>query len=687
MANSLVAPGVSVTVVDESFYIPASASTVPLIFIATADEKLQMDGRTPAAGTYESNTVRTVTSLQQSLQLYGVPRFLEDYNGKPMHGDARNEQGLAALNNYLGVGSMAYVLRANVNLNDDVEDIAANWATKLNTASYQLQNYVNAFLDEYNTINGYFQYDEGFKTTITQTELMYLADKATADVFALNTFRKAKPGFYEDLSDSPTDTAGYQDVNFGGSITDELGSTGLFHGTLTAKIDVNGVARMISIDAANATDFQSLVTEINNDLGGVAYASIVNGNIRITSNSVGSNSKVLITDTDLFVNVTGFASFLLPINGVLHEDAMPVYEDGFNQPSTGTFIGFAGMAAAAAVQDWTATEAADLLLEAGALYQFTLEFLNKTSLGANDAARRVSIVTALQAAINSNTEIRSERYEYNLIMCPGFPELADEMVRLSQDVGGEAFVVADTPVTLSPEEVVDWGNTNNRVRDSAVSYYYPGGVMSNMDGKNVYVYPSVFALRVYTNSDNASYVHYAPAGPRRGGVNEAIMMGYLTGTLGTPTTIIETNLNVGQRGNLYGFNNNINPITDVPGYGVLVMGQKTSVSVASAMDRVAVCRMIASLRRSLRKAAFSFLFEPNDQITRDNLKSMVDGKLVTLMRERGLYDFVTLCDSSNNGPEAIDRGEMRLDVALKPVHAAEFIYIPIRVLSTGAAMQ
>ena len=113
---SLVSAGVSVTVTDESFFIPATATTVPLFIIATAGHKTQMDGETEAAGTYEHGVVRTVTSVSQSLQLYGVPRFLEDAAGNPMHGDARNEYGLLALNQYLGVGNKAYVVRANVQL-------------------------------------------------------------------------------------------------------------------------------------------------------------------------------------------------------------------------------------------------------------------------------------------------------------------------------------------------------------------------------------------------------------------------------------------------------------------------------------------------------------------------------------------------------------------------------------------
>jgi hypothetical protein len=115
---TLVSPGVSVSVIDQSFFFPVSATTVPLIFVATRANKVQQDGVSAAAGTLESGVVRTVTSQTQSLQLYGVPYFLSDISGNQFHGDARNEYGLLALNSFLGIGNLAYVVRANVNLDD-----------------------------------------------------------------------------------------------------------------------------------------------------------------------------------------------------------------------------------------------------------------------------------------------------------------------------------------------------------------------------------------------------------------------------------------------------------------------------------------------------------------------------------------------------------------------------------------
>lgn len=693
MAN-LVSPGVSVTVTDESFYVPASAPTVPLIFIATADEKLQPNGITPAAGTFESNVVRTITSLQQSTQMYGVPVFKEDYTGKPLHGDARNEQGLLALNKFLGLGSSAYVVRANINLNDDPESIVAAWGEKMQTASYMLQNYISAFIDEYNTINGYTPQSTNHKKTVTQSELMYLADKATAEIFSLYTYKNAKHDFFDNNLNQEVSSAGSQTVSFGGAIVSGTASAGLAATNYTAMIRVDGINKAISINGAVANTYNALITEINNDLGVSATATISNGNIKITSRSVGSGSSVLITDSGLFAAVNNFASLMVAIPGSLADSPLPVYGNGYDQAPTGSYLGLEGMAeqwvddhpTISGFSEFAPADAAELILDAADEYSFTLEFLNKTTLGANDAARRLSVVTALSAIINNNQDIRSERFEYNLILCPGFPEVVDEMVALSQEIGEEAVVIADMPMMLDPEAAANWGTSSGRVRSTNVAYYYPGGLTTNLDGKEVYAAAAGVALRTYTNSDNMSKVHFAPAGPRRGLVTGFSKMGYLTGAAGTPTTFIETNLNVGQRNNLYQYTNNINPITEIPGRGILVMGQKTSAVAASAMDRVNVVRMLADLRRKLRRTAFSYLFEPNDQITRDNLKSATDGELTNLMVERGLYDYVTVCDTSNNYGDRIDRNELYLDIALKPMHSVEFIYVPIRVLNTGASL-
>ena len=50
MANSLVSPGVQVTVIDESNYAPTAVGTVPLIVLATAQDKTNPAGSASGNG-------------------------------------------------------------------------------------------------------------------------------------------------------------------------------------------------------------------------------------------------------------------------------------------------------------------------------------------------------------------------------------------------------------------------------------------------------------------------------------------------------------------------------------------------------------------------------------------------------------------------------------------------------------
>lgn len=661
MAN-LVSPGVSVTITDESFFIPASATTVPLIFIATAAEKKQPNGITDAAGTFEYGIIRAVSSLKQSTELFGIPRFLSDVNGQQQHGDSRNEYGVFALNQFLGIGNLAYTIRANVNLDDDLESLRDIWDAKMEEAGYVLENLVNQFLLEYNQSNGYVPNSgQGVATTNT-------------------------------LVGGSLYTAGtYTNVAL-------VGGTGI--GARATITVAGGVVTVVTITTPgqNYTVGDEL-TAVATDIGGtgsgftVDVATVTGDLYRTTVTRVELNDLV----QDATESVWDFSSFQHLQDSFIddHTSApQDVFANGYGNTATGTFIGFEGLTSAWETgsegstvgyeEEFSPSEAGTVLIGAADNFKYTIEFLNKTSLGANDAARRSAIVTALQAAINSNTDIRGETYEYNLILCPGYFEVVDELLNLCVDIQEEAFVIGDVPMNLDPEAVVTWAGTVARSSSRNIAYYYPHCLASNLDGVNVVVAASGTALRTIAYSDDVAELWFAPAGTRRGLVSGVASVGYVSGTLGTPTTYNEIALNAGQRDNLYKYFTNINPIVFFPGRGIIIFGQKTSAPDASALDRINVMRLVMYIKRSLRKNTMSFIFEPNDQLTRDNLKAVVDNFLGDLIVKRGLYDFATVCDESNNTPDRIDRNEMYIDVALKPVKAAEFIYIPIRIVATGA---
>ena len=305
-------------------------------------------------------------------------------------------------------------------------------------------------------------------------------------------------------------------------------------------------------------------------------------------------------------------------------------------------------------------------------------------------AQRKVVVQALQSLLNSNEDIRdNETRLFNLIATPGYPELIGEMVSLNYDRGLTAFVVGDTPFRLPSDatSLNDWStnvelavedNDNGLVTsDEYLGVYYPSGFTSDNAGNNIVVPASHMVLRTVALNDQVAFPWFAPAGTRRGGVTNATATGYINAE-GEVTSIA---LNDGQRDTLYA--NNVNPITFLTGAGITVFGQKTRARNASALDRVNVARLVVYLRSQLNSLAKPYLFEPNDKITRDEIKQQVESLLVELVGLRALYDFLVVCDETNNTPARIDRNELYVDIAIEPVKAVEFIYIPLRLKNTG----
>jgi hypothetical protein len=114
---TLVSPGVSVSVIDESFYTSSGQGTVPLIVVATSENKLNASGTAVAEGTAPENAEKLyqLTSQRDLSQTFGKPTF-HSINGTPINGYSLNEYGLLAANSYLGIANRAFVLRADVNL-------------------------------------------------------------------------------------------------------------------------------------------------------------------------------------------------------------------------------------------------------------------------------------------------------------------------------------------------------------------------------------------------------------------------------------------------------------------------------------------------------------------------------------------------------------------------------------------
>lgn len=312
------------------------------------------------------------------------------------------------------------------------------------------------------------------------------------------------------------------------------------------------------------------------------------------------------------------------------------------------------------------------------------------SLIAGSAAVKKVITQAMAAAISASEEIRSENIFFNLIAAPGYPELIDEMTSLNVDRKETAFVIGDTPMTLSPSttELQAWATNANLAPSNGddglittnayLGVFYPSGLSTALDGTEVVVPASHMVLRTFAYNDQVAYQWFAPAGLNRGIITNATSVGYVD----DEGEYVSISLNEGQRDVLY--TNNINPIRQDASTGIVVWGQKTRSPVESAMSRINVARLINYLRYRLDRMVQPFIFEQNDSKTRASVKTLIDSFLSELITLRGLTDFVVVVDETNNTPARIDRNELWIDIAIVPTKSVEFIYIPIRIKSTGS---
>lgn len=114
---ALVSPGIELTVTDESQYVSAAVGTVPLVVMATAENKV-ING-TLASGTTRNTAgqLQIFSSQRELVAAMGNPNFERTAAGTPVHGSELNEYGLMAAYSALGISNRLFAIRADVDLN------------------------------------------------------------------------------------------------------------------------------------------------------------------------------------------------------------------------------------------------------------------------------------------------------------------------------------------------------------------------------------------------------------------------------------------------------------------------------------------------------------------------------------------------------------------------------------------
>lgn len=784
MSIGLTSPGVSVFVNDQSIYSEPNPTTIPLCVIATRANKLTPGGSGTALGTTESNRLRVVSSQRELLQNYGNPVFVTSA-GDPVYDEETNEFGLLAAWSFLGRGSRAYVIRADIDLGQlvttDVEPVLPppdntywmqqdqvvggifQWdGTTWNAVPFSVVTETPTSSDgsdgdwvfDYSDMDGTIRFKNGgnwfvatdanLQSEFSATTNLHITPtspsspdngdfwyKTTASGGGVNLklvrYRAVDgvfvtvPVIRQNMMPTPNEGTVWEDI----SNVNSNGTRPLYIGTGAAFIPLTLVVQSDEpvtepddgtfwfnddfTDFAlyvEGTDFgrgnQWVPVETTTVSNPTAQQKVISGsppafpaegaiwvdlstpeNIdsfpvikkRVAGEWVDITDSVVFTDEDPIASAVVNGTYWLNLGARITRNTVKRYNSTYTPVR---------------VQLNTMTNQYEVVPETG----YHWEPAAGDTFGRR--AQREVIVEAMQAAIVANNDIRAESNYFQLIACPGYPELYDEMLALNTDNGEISFIVADTPKYMVPTgipqgrevSIAEWITNANNVATTGergfssapspyVGFWYPWCLTTNVNGNDVFAPPSHMALRTIAYNDSVAAPWFPPAGYTRGRVDNATSVGYLNNEGEyNPVQLTRSMRDVA-------YENRINPVAFIPNRGLVVYGQKTNQAFASALDRVNVARLIAKMKYDLQRLLEAYLFEINDPVTRRSAQVATERYLAGLKSLRAVYDYAVRCDESNNTPDRIDRNELWVDVAIQPAKAIEFIYVPITILNTG----
>jgi hypothetical protein len=227
-------------------------------------------------------------------------------------------------------------------------------------------------------------------------------------------------------------------------------------------------------------------------------------------------------------------------------------------------------------------------------------------------------------------------------------------------------------------------NNDDTITDNVVSFYAPvtSTTYGVFDSGYKYMYDRFNDTFRYiplngdiagtcARNDINQFPWFSPAGTSRGTILNAVKLAYNPGKV--------------QRDKLY--SNRINPVIFSPGAGIILFGDKTGYGKASAFDRINVRRLFIYLEEAISAAAKDQLFEFNDEITRTNFVNIVEPFLRDVQSKRGIFDYVVVCDETNNTAAVIDSNEFVADIYIKPARSINFIGLTFIATRTGVSFE
>ena len=275
--------------------------------------------------------------------------------------------------------------------------------------------------------------------------------------------------------------------------------------------------------------------------------------------------------------------------------------------------------------------------------------------------------------------------EVDMLIAPGMTSTGDhttvvnDLVATAQTLRKDCVVVASAPARadiIGIPAVTANANAITRANSfTRSSYLFVDNnylkVYDKYNDQYIEIPAASSTAGIFAATDAVAAPWFSPAGPRRGQYLGITALNY------SPTK--------SQRDSLY--KASVNPISNIPGQGVLLFGDKTKLARPSAFDRINVRRLFLGIERAIAIAARNVMFEFNDEFTRAEFTNIVEPFLREIQGRRGITDFRVVCDDTNNTAAVIDRNEFIANIFIKPARSINFVTLNFVAVRTGVAFE
>ncbi len=254
----------------------------------------------------------------------------------------------------------------------------------------------------------------------------------------------------------------------------------------------------------------------------------------------------------------------------------------------------------------------------------------------------------------------------NIVAIPGIATTAVHQGIVAYVEGRkDCFGVLDMPLGKTPATALTYKNTEANLSSENCALYYPWIYANDPAGvgksPRKLLPPSGYVAGIYARIDNARGVWKAPAG------TDTVVLGALD---------LEYKVNNAEQDTLNP--NMINVVRSLPGNGICLWGTRTLKK--GDYTYIPVRRTNTFIESSLLANLSWAVFEPNDEVLWNRIKTVSNAFLGGIKSNKGIKDFFVVCDDTINTKAVVDAGLLYVDIGVANQKPAEFIVFRLSLI-------